>query len=431
VGVASLHKTPAHGPSHVPVNGGSLSISEERAPESNESKAPPSGDLTPVTEQRASEINEMLKDKTADEVLRWFADAMPGHVVQLSSFGPSGLVLLDKMSAMGLLGKISTVMIDTLHLFPETHAHVQNVSRMYPQMQLHVYYPHGFRSGEKEGFDKKYGARLWAEDYSRYAYLSKVEPTAHALEELRVQAWITGRRRSQGVERKDLPVVEWDDGRLKVNPLVNWTFEQVWQYLRSHHVPYNSLHDRGYTSIGDVMTTRPVVKGEPERAGRFDGNRTECGMHSHNKRIEAMREEAREHGVPFEIPTLKCDICQEVRPGNFWEVVLDTRRDLLMEFYSPFCGHCHAMAPKYEQVAKRLREMAPQVAVARMDIISHEIPPPGIDAGFQLGAYPTIFLVRPGGDSGKLQLKQYEGPHTAQSLLDWLKSELPYLPRDL
>jgi len=370
-----------------------------------------------------------MKDKSPDEVLDWIAAALPGHVVQFSSFGPSGLVLLDKLSSSGHLGKMPVVMIDTLHLFPETYAFVQNLSGRYPNMDLRVYYPHGFGAGQKDEFDKKYGARLWVADFGRYSYLSKVEPTERALDDLKAQAWITGRRRSQGGERKSLQVVEWDNGRLKVNPLANWTLDQVWKYLHSHHVPYNPLHDRGYTSIGDIMTTRPVTKGESERAGRFSGtNKTECGIHSHNEKLEAMRQEAAEHGVPFEVPTVPCGLCLEVRPGNFWELVLETRHDMLMEFYSPFCGHCHEMAPKYEEIGRRVLAVAPEFKVARMDIISHEVPLVGRDAGFELDAYPTIFLVRPGAELGKPQLTKYMGTKDVKPLLEWLREQLPYLP---
>mmetsp|Transcript_93325 Transcript_93325/g.216981 ORF Transcript_93325/g.216981 Transcript_93325/m.216981 type:complete len:467 (+) Transcript_93325:116-1516(+) len=385
-----------------------------------------------VTLQRAYEINELLKDKPVDEVLQWVSTAMPAQVVQFTSFGPSGLVILDHLSSLDLLAKQPTVMVDTLHLFPETYALIKNLSEKYPSLDLRVYYPHGFHAGEKDAFNAKYGAKLWSQDYSRYAYLSKVEPTERALDDLKVQAWITGRRRSQGGERESLEVIEWDKGRLKVNPLANWTLGQVWEYIRSHNVPYNPLHDRGYTSVGDVMTTRAVSKGESERAGRFDGvNRTECGMHKHAAKIESMREEAAEHGVPFEIPNLPCSSCLDVRPGTFWDAVLDTKHDMLVEFYSPFCGHCHDAAPKYEEVGKRVREVAPDFGLARMDIISYDIPLVGQDAGFVLEAYPTIFLVRPGSVPGKPLVQRYTGKKEVRPLLEWLKQKLEYLPRSL
>jgi phosphoadenosine phosphosulfate reductase len=94
-------------------------------------------------------------------------------------------------------------------------------------------------------------------------------------------AWLNGRRRSQGGARASLPFFEFDvDGRLKVNPLANWTYDQTWEYIREHNVPYNPLHDQGYKSIGDKMTTFPVGENEPERAGRWQGSsKTECGIH--------------------------------------------------------------------------------------------------------------------------------------------------------
>jgi phosphoadenosine phosphosulfate reductase len=93
---------------------------------------------------------------------------------------------------------------------------------------------------------------------------------------------VTAIRRDQTDARKDSRAVEWDHrwGLVKVNPLVSWTREDVWRYIRARNVPYNPLHDRGYPSIGCMHCTRPVGSGEDERAGRWAGRRkTECGLH--------------------------------------------------------------------------------------------------------------------------------------------------------
>ena len=98
-----------------------------------------------------------------------------------------------------------------------------------------------------------------------------------------LQAWITGLRRDQTNNRAEMQVVELDTARdlLKINPLIDWTNDQVWEYIRSHNVPYNALHDRNYPSIGCAPCTRAVAPGEDLRAGRWwwEQNNQECGLH--------------------------------------------------------------------------------------------------------------------------------------------------------
>jgi len=97
-----------------------------------------------------------------------------------------------------------------------------------------------------------------------------------------VNAILTGRRRTQGGKRGDLDVIEVDEaGLVKVNPMANWSFQQVQEYIRANDVPYNELLDQGYKSIGDWHSTSPVKEGEDERAGRWKGQqKTECGIHN-------------------------------------------------------------------------------------------------------------------------------------------------------
>jgi phosphoadenosine phosphosulfate reductase len=97
-----------------------------------------------------------------------------------------------------------------------------------------------------------------------------------------LDAWVTGVRRDQAPTRANTKKLEWDAkfGLAKLNPLADWTSAQVWDYIRSHEVPYNPLHDQNYPSIGCTHCTRPVNPGEDPRAGRWSGfNKTECGLH--------------------------------------------------------------------------------------------------------------------------------------------------------
>ena len=120
------------------------------------------------------------------------------------------------------------------------------------------------------------------EGRKRCCAVRKVEPMRRALAD--AAAWVTGLRREQSPERAATPAVEWDPahGAVKANPLAEWSAAQVWDYLRSHRVPYNVLHDQGFLSIGCAPCTRAVEAGEPARAGRWwweQGTAKECGLH--------------------------------------------------------------------------------------------------------------------------------------------------------
>ena len=121
------------------------------------------------------------------------------------------------------------------------------------------------------------------ENRKECCYIRKVEPLSRALDGL--QAWITGLRREQSVTRNGVPKVEIDPAHgniLKLNPLADWTNEQVWNYIKIHQVPYNELHDKGYPSIGCTPCTRAVKLGEDLRAGRWwweAPELKECGIH--------------------------------------------------------------------------------------------------------------------------------------------------------
>lgn len=205
-------------------------------------------------------------------VIEWAVEHVgKDRLVLATSFQPSGMVNVHMLSKIA--PEVPVVFVDTLYHFEETLAFANQVADLYG-LDLRVYKP----AESREEFERLHGERLWERDLDRFHHLTKVEPMERALQG--VGGWITGRRRDQASTRADLPVVEFGE-RVKVNPLAAWTRKDVWSYIVKHDVPYNPLHDRGYTSIGDEPLTTPVVEGEDERAGRWRGQgRVECGIHT-------------------------------------------------------------------------------------------------------------------------------------------------------
>ena len=185
--------------------------------------------------------------------------------------------MLSKLKTREL---VDLIFLDTLYHFSETLALVERVKQRYPLANIHVFRPAGALTTQE--FERVNGHRLWETDDQRYDWVAKVEPAQRAYRELSVSAILTGRRRSQGAKRGDLDIIEIDDaGLIKVNPLANWSFAQVQDYVKTNSVPYNELLDRGYKSIGDWHSTQPVKEGEDERAGRWKGQqKSECGIHN-------------------------------------------------------------------------------------------------------------------------------------------------------
>jgi phosphoadenosine phosphosulfate reductase len=173
---------------------------------------------------------------------------------------------------------VSLVFLDTLYHFKETLDLAKRCVDNY-QIPLKVYKPMKVETSQE--FETEYGTKLWETDEDTYDYLIKVEPARRAYEELNVKSIITGRRRSQKGDRGEIPVLEVDStGLIKLNPLAFWDFNQVWTYVRANEVPYNTLIDKGYRSIGDWHSTKEPSEGLEERDGRWSGKaKTECGLH--------------------------------------------------------------------------------------------------------------------------------------------------------
>lgn len=218
-------------------------------------------------------LNRQLEELSLEDFLRWSADTFGDRLVQVTSFGPTGMVILDHLLRVAPAARIVT--IDTQFLFPETYAVWEEVERHYG-IRVEAFGSQLSPQAQEE----IYGPRLWDLEPDACCYERKVRPLEAAL--AGQAAWITGLRRDQSSTRAQVPLLSWDlrNNLFKLSPLAGWTRDEVWSYIRANRVPYNRLHDQGYASIGCTHCTRPVSNGAQERAGRWAGKmKTECGLH--------------------------------------------------------------------------------------------------------------------------------------------------------
>ncbi len=219
----------------------------------------------------------------AIETLREAAAAHPGAIVQATSLGAEDMVVTDLIQRHALPIAIGTLQTGALH--DETVALIGRLESHYAAQGLHieVYEP---KNEAVITFVRDHGDKAMYESIAlRKACcgIRKLEPLSRMLAAR--GGWITGLRREQSNNRGGMLRVESDDaGRAKYNPLIEWTWHDVWHYIASHGIPYNPLHDQFMPSIGCAPCTREIAVGEDFRAGRWwweDENAKECGLHVH------------------------------------------------------------------------------------------------------------------------------------------------------
>jgi len=219
--------------------------------------------------------------KSPEELLRWSMDQYGDKVGLASSFGMEDMVLIDMIAK--LKGSLTIFTLDTGRLHEETYELMDRVHSKYG-LEIKTYFPDRDKIENlvrEKGF---FSFRESVENRKECCYIRKVEPLNRALGELK--AWITGLRRSQGVTRTDTPKVLEDTDHpplIKINPLAEWSEEQVMNYIIENNVPINILHKRNYPSIGCDPCTRAVKHGEDIRAGRWwweNPEHKECGLHN-------------------------------------------------------------------------------------------------------------------------------------------------------
>lgn len=219
-----------------------------------------------------------IRNRTPQDVLRWAWEKYGNGAVFTSSFGAEDMVILDMIAGMDLGIEVAT--LDTGRLPEETYDLMERASEKYGVTIL-SYFPDRERV---ESMVSGKGMNLFyrsVENRKLCCGIRKVEPLGRALKGK--GAWITGLRADQTDFRKNAEMIEEDPDRglVKINPLLEWSSEDVWRYIRENDVPYNALHDQGFPSIGCEPCTRAIKPGEGERAGRWwwETDVKECGLH--------------------------------------------------------------------------------------------------------------------------------------------------------
>jgi phosphoadenosine phosphosulfate reductase len=213
--------------------------------------------------------------------LQQLAQRFPGQVTFSSSFSYEDQVITHLIQQHQLPIKIFT--LDTGRLFAETYSVWSSTNATY-NTKVKAYYPN---EQLLQDFVATNGPNSFYESVDhrkQCCYIRKVEPLQRALKGNAI--WVTGLRAEHSPDRKDLPILEWDETNqlIKYHPILHWTTAEVKQYIAQNNVPYNPLHDRGFVSIGCAPCTRAIRPGEDFRAGRWwweDASKKECGLHVH------------------------------------------------------------------------------------------------------------------------------------------------------
>lgn len=214
-------------------------------------------------------------DHGARAVLSWAASTYGNDLVYACSFGAESAVLIELLSEVKPDARL--VFLDTGLHFPETLELIQRVEKRYPQLVVERVKP--ALSLDEQA--KQHGDALWERQPDQCCHIRKVLPLEQALKG--VPAWISGLRRAQSPSRQFTAFLNRDERfqSIKICPLIHWTWEEVWSFIRERDLPVNPLHHRGYPSIGCMPCTRAVSAGDDLRAGRWTGHKkTECGLHS-------------------------------------------------------------------------------------------------------------------------------------------------------
>ncbi|CAI8220757.1 MAG: phosphoadenylyl-sulfate reductase [Sulfurovum sp.] len=225
-------------------------------------------------------LNNELKNSDTRNIIKYFLDNYKNKVALSSSLAAEDQVLTDIILKEDRKAKVFT--LDTGRLHSQTYE-VMDATNLKYGVKIDVYFPNNEnvqKLYKDQGINGHYES---IQNRKNCCFTRKIEPLRRALED--VEVWITGLRSAQSITRNEMKLVEYDEtfDVIKVNPLINYSEDEIWEYIKKNSVPYNKLHDQGYPSIGCEPCTRAVKSGEDIRAGRWwweNPEHKECGLHA-------------------------------------------------------------------------------------------------------------------------------------------------------
>jgi phosphoadenosine phosphosulfate reductase len=229
--------------------------------------------LTPAfSASKIAAINRLMEAAMPQQVLGWAVEQFHPRLTMATAFGAEGCCLIHMLAEIEPTVRIFN--LETGYQFPETLELRERIQKRYG-IEVELVRP----ELTVAQYEAEHGGPLYRRSPDQCCHDRKIVPLRRAL--IGYDAWVSAIRRDQTPDRALADVVQWDArfDLIKVNPLLRWTRRDVWKFLVAHEVPYNSLHDRGYPSIGCWPCTRAVSAGENERTGRWAGtDKTECGI---------------------------------------------------------------------------------------------------------------------------------------------------------
>lgn len=235
--------------------------------------------------ERIAQLLQQTKGLSAEAIIQLAFKEFGPKVTFASSLGEEDQVITDIIARVA--PGIDIFTLDTGRLFPESYELIAKTQERYTNINFKIFYPD---TKAVEEMVKTKGINLFYESVDNRKTccgVRKVEPLRRAIADK--DAWMVGLRRDQSVTRTDLQVIEWDEGnqRIKINPLIDWSLDQVRDYIKKYNVDVNPLHAQGFVSIGCAPCTRAIKPGEDIRAGRWwweEPEQKECGLHNNPKR---------------------------------------------------------------------------------------------------------------------------------------------------
>jgi phosphoadenosine phosphosulfate reductase len=223
--------------------------------------------------EQIAEANTRLENRPPEAILRWAVETFFPRLTMATTFGPEGNCIIHMLAAIE--PRVRIFNLETGYQFHETLELRERIQQRYgiavelvrPELTVAEY-------------EQEHGGPLYGHRPDQCCHDRKIMPLRRAI--VGYEAWISAIRRDQTGDRALASVVQWDAkfSLVKVNPLLNWTRNDVWSFITKNDVPYNPLHDEGYPSIGCWPCTQAVSHGEDERAGRWAGKvKKECGLH--------------------------------------------------------------------------------------------------------------------------------------------------------